>query len=229
MCRTGDFGPKGVSCFIVEKNFEGISYGKKEKKMGWNSQPTRMVILENCRVSSENMLGKEGNGMRMALDALNGGRINISSCSLGGAQRGMEDTLRYTNERKQFGSKIISFQHTQFNIASFAAELFAARTMVRKVAEAYDLSEALLSKGETEMDSAVQISVLSAAAKLKAADTCATIIDGCLQMHGGYGFLYDYSLQQLYRDCRAHRIVEGTQEVMKHIISENFNKTLKTM
>ncbi|OZJ02370.1 Isobutyryl-CoA dehydrogenase, mitochondrial [Bifiguratus adelaidae] len=208
MARTGGQGPKGISCFIVDNDMPGISFGKKEHKLGWNSQPTRAVILEDCEVPEENLLGSEGQGFSIAMKGLNGGRTNIASCSLGAAQAAIEAALEHTKVRKQFGQSIASFQNTQFKLADMATSLQASRLLVRQAARLLDAGSPAAS-------------VYCAMAKLKATDDCYQICDQALQMHGGYGYLKDYKIQQYYRDSRVHRILEGTNEVMKMIISRD--------
>lgn len=208
MCRTGEPGPKGISCVLVEKGTPGLSFGKKEKKVGWNSQPTRAVILEDCKVPQTNLLGNEGQGFTIAMKGLNGGRINIASCSLGAAQASVELARDHLSVRKQFGQPLIEFQHNQFKLAEMATDLTASRLMVRNAATALD----------NESPQAVQ---MCAMAKLFATDNCFKIVNQALQMHGGYGFLKDYAVQQYLRDIRVHQILEGTNEVMKIIISRS--------
>ncbi|RWS21195.1 isobutyryl-CoA dehydrogenase-like protein [Leptotrombidium deliense] len=209
--RTGDKGPKGITAFIIDGDSEGISYGKNERKMGWNSQPTRMVTFENCKVPAINVLNKEGFGFNLAMKGLNGGRINIASCSLGGAQRAIEETIEHVTVRKQFNKRLADFQNTQFQLAAMSSELVASRLLVRNAASTLDALES--------GDSNAPAVSMASAAKLYATEKCFYIIDGCLQLFGGYGYLYDYPLQQLLRDCRVHRILEGTNEMMKLIIS----------
>ena len=180
MCRTNGAGPKGISCLIVEKGSEGLSFGNKEKKMGWNSQPTRQVILEDCKVSEDNLLGEEGIGFNIAMTGINGGRLNIASCSLGAAQWALEDTIRYTCDRKQFGQPIADFQNTRFELASMASELLSCRLMVRMAAKALD--DKLNNNGQ---DVDIPVSSFCASAKLLATDKCHNMVDRCLQLFGG--------------------------------------------
>jgi len=213
MCRTGANGPKGISCLVVDTNqSDGISFGRKEKKLGWNSHPARVVTLENVRVPVDNLLGKEGMGFNIAMKGLNGGRTNIASCSLGAAQWALEETLEYTSGRKQFSQRIIDFQNSQFEVASMATKLWSSRLMIREAAKAIDVKSDMAS-------------VFAAAAKLSATDDCFNIIDRCLQLFGGYGYLYDYPLAQLLRDTRVHRILEGTNEIMKVIIARSLTSS----
>ncbi|XP_055349304.1 isobutyryl-CoA dehydrogenase, mitochondrial-like [Paramacrobiotus metropolitanus] len=206
MCRTGAPGPKGISCVLVEKGTKGLSFGKKERKVGWNSQPTRALILEDCRVPKANILGREGQGFTIAMNGLNGGRVNIASCSLGGAQASLEAAIDHLKVRKQFGRPLADFQYLQFKVAEMAANLVASRLMVRNAARAL----------QNKDPDAVS---LCAMAKLFATDTCFKVINQALQMHGGYGYLKDYPVQQYLRDCRVHSILEGTNEVMRMLIS----------
>lgn len=206
MARTGDQSAKGISCFIVEKGFEGISFGKNENKLGWNSQPTRAVILDNCKVPVENMLGKEGEGFKIAMAGLDGGRINIATCSLGGAQQCLDLTRDYILTRKQFGKAIAENQYTQFKIADMATQLEASRLLIREAAKALDAKDA---------DYTFKCSM----AKRFATDECFNVVHQCLQMHGGYGYLKDYPIERYYRDLRVHSILEGTNEIMRLIMS----------
>ncbi|OTF78759.1 isobutyryl-CoA dehydrogenase, mitochondrial-like protein [Euroglyphus maynei] len=218
MCRTGPSGPKGISCLVIEKNTKGLSFGKKEKKLGWNSQPTRAVIMEDCMVPVENLVGDEGQGFKIAMDGLNGGRINISSCSLGAAQWALEETIAYTMDRKQFNRTISSFQNTQFKLAMLASELLASRLIVRSNARRLDAET-----DDTELNvKHIPLPSLIAAGKLIATEKSFQIIDQCLQLFGGYGYLKDFPIQQLLRDSRVHRILEGTNEIMQLIISRDF-------
>lgn len=206
MCRTGGDGPKGVSCILVEKDAPGLSFGKKERKLGWNSQPTAMVNFEDCKVPAENLIGGEGEGFRIAMAGLDGGRINIAACSLGGARAALEQALDYVKERKQFGKRIADFQATQFRLADMATELDAARLMVHRAA--------------TSLDAKSPDATLHAAmAKRFATDIGFKVVDEALQLHGGYGYLRDFPVERLLRDLRVHRILEGTNEIMRVIIA----------
>jgi len=211
MARTGGPGPKGISSFVIEKGYEGLSFGKKEKKLGWNSQPTRAVIFEDCVVPASNLIGKEGDGFRFAMMGLDGGRLNIAAGSIGGAQAAMEQAIEHVKVRKQFNTAISSFQHTQFELAEMATLLQTSRLMVRHAARMVDAQSPM---GNT----------LAAMAKLHATDSCHDVINRALQMHGGYGYLYDYKLQQYLRDTRVHQILEGTNEIMRLIISRGVLK-----
>jgi alkylation response protein AidB-like acyl-CoA dehydrogenase len=208
MARTGEAGPKGVTCFIVEKDFPGISFGKKERKMGWNSQPTRVVILEDCQVPRENILGGKGEGFKIAMRGLVGGRINIASCSLGAAQACLEQSVTYTTDRKQFGGRLADQQNVQFKLAEMATDLVSSRLLVRQAAKMLDLGSP-------------HATVYSAMAKKFATDHCFDVCNTALQLHGGYGYLKDYPIEQYVRDIRVHQILEGTNEIMQLIISRN--------
>ncbi|HEX2656400.1 MAG TPA: acyl-CoA dehydrogenase family protein [Xanthobacteraceae bacterium] len=208
MVRTGGAGPDGVSCIIVEKGTPGLSFGAQEKKLGWKSQPTAMVMFDNCRVPVSNRLGDEGQGFRIAMGGLDGGRLNIAACSIGGAQFCLDRTLCYMRERKQFGSRLADFQSLGFRIADYATELEAARLMVRRGAVALDEKQPGFTK-------------FAAMAKRLATDTGFEVVNGCLQLHGGYGYLRDHPIERVLRDVRVHQILEGTNEVMRLIISRD--------
>jgi len=209
MCRTGSQGPKGISCLLVEKDSTpGLSFGKKEMKMGWNSQPTRAVIFEDAIVPVENLIGVEGQGFNIAMSGLNGGRINIASTSLGAAQASLELVKDHLKVRKQFGQPLANFQHNQFNIAQMATKLVASRALVRNAAIALDSNHP-------------NVASLCAMAKLFATDNCFEIVNNALQMYGGYGYLKDYPIEQYLRDIRVNQILEGTNQVMQMIISRN--------
>jgi alkylation response protein AidB-like acyl-CoA dehydrogenase len=206
MLRTGGEGPKGISCVVVEKGTPGLSFGKKEKKLGWNSQPTSMVMFENCRVPAANRLGEEGDGFKIAMMGLDGGRLNIAACSLGGARAALEATRGYLGERAQFGRKLAEFQALQFRLADMATELEAARLMVWRAAASLD-------EGDPE-------AVMHCAmAKRFATDAGFAICNEALQLHGGYGYLKDFPLERYLRDVRVHQILEGTNEIMRVIIA----------
>ncbi|KAJ3335296.1 Isobutyryl-CoA dehydrogenase, mitochondrial [Gonapodya sp. JEL0774] len=211
MARTGGPGPKGISCIVVDKGTEGLSFGAKEKKMGWNSQPTRAVIFEDCKVPASNLVGKEGQGFSIAMKGLNGGRLNIASSSLGGAQAALEHAFEYTKQRKQFGQSISSFQNTQFRLVEMATELNASRLMVRRAGRAMDAKDPA-------------VPALCAMAKLHATEKCYDICDQALQLLGGYGYLKDYPIQQYLRDLRVHRILEGTNEIMRVVVAREMFK-----
>ncbi len=206
MARTGEGGPRGISTIVVEKGTPGLSYGAQEKKLGWKTQPTAIVMFENCRVPVENRIGTEGQGFRIAMAGLDGGRLNIGACSLGGAQFCLDRTIAYMKERKQFGSRLADFQALQFRIADYATDLEAARLLLHRAAVAV---------GEGE-PSATR---LAAQAKRLATDVGFEVVNGCLQLHGGYGYLRDHPIERVLRDVRVHQILEGTNEIMRTIIS----------
>ena len=205
MVRTGEDGPKGISCFAIEKDMPGVSFGAQEKKLGWRSQPTAQVNFDGVRVPAANRIGAEGEGFRIAMAGLDGGRLNIGACSLGGAQRCLDEALRYTKERKQFGQPIADFQATQFTLADMETELQAARTLLYAAAAKVS-------------DNAADKTKFAAMAKRLATDTGMTVVDRALQLHGGYGYLQDYPIERFFRDLRVHRIL-GTNEIMRVIIS----------
>jgi alkylation response protein AidB-like acyl-CoA dehydrogenase len=206
MVRTGGDGPGGVSTLVVEGDTSGVSVGANERKMGWNAQPTRAVIFEDCRVPIENRVGEEGVGFKIAMAGLDGGRLNIGACSLGGAQAALDKALAYMKERKAFGKRLDEFQALQFRIADMATELEAARTLLWRAASALDAKTPDATK-------------LCAMAKRFATDTGFAVADGALQLFGGYGYLSDYGVEKLVRDLRVHRILEGTNEIMRLIIA----------
>jgi alkylation response protein AidB-like acyl-CoA dehydrogenase len=208
MVRTGAAGPKGISCIVVEKGTKGLSFGAQEKKLGWKSQPTAMVMFEDCRVPADNLIGREGDGFKIAMAGLDGGRLNIAACSIGGAQFCLDRTIAYMRERKQFGSRLSDFQALRFRIADYATELEAARLMVRRAATAAGNAE----PGATR---------LAAMAKRLATDVGFEVVNGCLQLHGGYGYLRDHPIERVLRDVRVHQILEGTNEVMRLIVSRD--------
>ena len=206
MLRTGDAGPKGVSALLIPADSEGITYGKKEEKMGWNAQPTRMVSFDNVRVPVTNRLGEEGQGFAIAMEGLDGGRINIATCSVGTAQQALEEATEYVQERKQFGSAIADFQATQFKLADMLTELVAARQMVRLAAYKLDTKDP-------------QASTYCAMAKRFATDVGFTVCNEALQLLGGYGYIREYPMERHVRDTRVHQILEGTNEIMRVIVS----------
>ncbi len=205
MARSGGDGPKGVSAFIVEKGWEGLSFGANEKKMGWKSQPTAQVNFDNVRVPVENRIGGEGEGFRFAMMGLDGGRLNIASCSLGGAAFALDTAKAYMETRNQFGKSLKDFQALQFKIADMATELTASQLMVRNAASALDQRDPHATK-------------LCAMAKRFATDACFDVANNALQLHGGYGYLADYPMERIVRDLRVHQILEGTNEIMRVII-----------
>lgn len=208
MVRTGGPGPKGISCIVVEKGTPGLTFGAQEVKLGWHSQPTAMVMFDNCRVPLANLVGEEGQGFTIAMAGLDGGRINIGACSLGGAQFCLDRTLQYMRERKQFGQRLADFQALRFRVADYATELEAARLLLWKAA----------AKVQEKTPDARRFASM---AKRRATDVGFEIVDGCLQIHGGYGFLRDFPIERILRDLRVHQILEGTNEVMRVIISRD--------
>ena len=206
MCRTSEDGANGVSCLLIEKETKGLSFGKQEKKMGWNSQHTSTVNFDNCEIPIDNIVGNEGDGFKIAMKGLDGGRVNIAACSLGGARAALEASLSYASDRKQFGKSIDQFQATQFKLADMATELEASRLMVLRAAASLDLKD-------------IQATKYCAMAKRFATDICSDICNEALQIHGGYGYLKDFPLERLVRDLRVHQILEGTNEIMRVIIS----------
>ncbi|MBA3676585.1 MAG: acyl-CoA dehydrogenase family protein [Sphingosinicella sp.] len=208
MVRTGEDGPKGISCLVIEKDMKGVSFGAQEKKLGWHSQPTAQVNLDEVRVPAENLVGPEGDGFRIAMMGLDGGRLNIGACSLGGAQRCLDESIAYTKERKQFSNPIADFQATQFTLADMETELQAAR-MLLYVAAAKVTANA---PDKTRF---------AAMAKRLATDTGSQVVDRALQLHGGYGYLQDYPIERFWRDLRVHSILEGTNQIMRVIVARD--------
>ena len=208
MARSGDESPKGISAFLVEEGADGLSFGGLEDKMGWRSQPTRQVQLDNCNIPAANLLGEEGSGFTYAMAGLDGGRLNISACSLGAAQWALDQTLAYMGERKAFGKPIDQFQALQFKLADTEIELQAARTFLRQAAWALDTGQPDASKR-------------CAMAKAFVTEAAGRAADTCLQLHGGYGYLADYGIEKAVRDLRVHRILEGTNEIMRLIVARH--------
>ena len=206
MVRTGEAGAVGISTLLIEKGTQGLSFGPNEHKMGWNAQPTRQVILEDVRVPVENRLGPEGIGFKIAMAGLDGGRINIGAAAVGGAQAALDKTLAYVKDRKAFGKAIGSFQALQFRIADMATELEAARLMLWRAASALDAASP-------------DATLYCAMAKRFSTDIAFNVANEALQMHGGYGYLADYGIEKIVRDLRVHQILEGTNEIMRVIIS----------
>ncbi|WP_417532755.1 acyl-CoA dehydrogenase family protein [Marinobacterium stanieri] len=206
MARTGGEGAAGISAFAVDAKADGISYGRKEDKMGWNCQPTRMITFEDVRVPAENLLAQEGEGFKIAMKGLDGGRINIATCSVGTAQQALNKATEYMLERKQFGKRLADFQALQFRLADMQTELVAARQMVRLAASKLDNGHA-------------DATTYCAMAKRFATDVCYNICDEALQLYGGNGYIKEYPMERYLRDTRVHRILEGTNEVMRLIIS----------
>jgi alkylation response protein AidB-like acyl-CoA dehydrogenase len=206
MVRTGGDGPKGISTIVVEKDTPGLKFGKKEKKLGWNSQPTAMVIFEDCRVPIGNRIGEEGDGFKIAMKGLDGGRINIAACSIGAARACLDAAREHLGVRSAFGKKLADFQALQFKIADMATELEAARLMVRRAASALDADDS-------------EATMYCAMAKRFATDVGFKVCNDALQLFGGYGYLKDYPIERYLRDARVHQILEGTNEIMRLIIA----------
>lgn len=206
MVRTGEEGPKGISCLVIEKDMPGVSFGANERKLGWHSQPTAQVNFDGVKVPVENRLGGEGEGFRIAMMGLDGGRLNIGACSLGGGQRCLDEALEYCRERKQFGQPIAEFQNTQFMLADMETELQAARALLYLAAAKVTAN-------------APDKTRFAAMAKRLATDTGSAVADRALQLHGGYGYLMDYPVERFWRDLRVHSILEGTNQVMRMIVS----------
>jgi alkylation response protein AidB-like acyl-CoA dehydrogenase len=211
MVRTGEEGPRGISCLVVEKGMPGLSFGKKERKMGWNSQPTAQVIFDNCRVPTANRIGAEGEGFRIAMSGLDGGRINIGACSVGTARAALDEAMAYASDRKQFGKAIGDFQASQFKLADMATELEASRLMIRSAAAALDRRDP-------------RATMLCAMAKRFATDAGFKIANDALQLHGGYGYLKDFPAERHVRDLRVHQILEGTNEIMRVIVARELSR-----
>jgi len=212
MARTGADGARGISAFALPADTPGISYGRKEEKMGWNSQPTRGVTFENVRVPAANRLGAEGEGFRIAMKGLDGGRINIGACSVGAAQGALDAARRYMGERRQFGKPLAEFQALQFKLADMATQLVAAREMLHVAARKLDARTS-------------DATVWCAMAKRFATDAGFTICNDALQLHGGYGYIREYPIERLLRDCRVHQILEGTNEIMRVIVARHLLNT----
>lgn len=208
MARTGEDGPKGISAFIIPKDTKGLSFGANEKKMGWNAQPTRQVLFDNVRISVDNRLGDEGQGFTFAMKGLDGGRLNIAACSLGGAQDALDRARNYAGQRKQFGRTLDAFQATQFKLADMETELQAARSLL------YDAAQKLDAK-------APDATKWCAMAKRFVTDMGSKVANDALQIHGGYGYLHDYGVERIVRDLRVHQILEGTNEIMRVIIARH--------
>ena len=211
MVRTSDNGAKGISCLVIEKDQAGVSFGAQENKLGWNSSPTCQVTFDNVRVPVDNRVGAEGDGFKFAMAGLDGGRLNIGACSLGGAQRCLDEAISYVKERQQFGKAIAEFQNTQFTLADMATDLEAARALLY-------LAAAKVTAGSPDKTR------FAAMAKRLASDKGSEIVDKALQMFGGYGYLRDYPIERFWRDLRVHRILEGTNEIMRMIIGRDLLK-----
>ena len=208
LVRTSDDRTKGISCLVVEKGTPGLSFGPPEKKLGWNASPTAQVVFEDCRVPVSNRVGAEGDGFRIAMAGLDGGRLNIGACSLGGAQRCLDEAVKYTKERQQFGQPIAEFQNTQFMLADMATDLEAARALLYLAAAKVNAN-------------APDKSRFSAMAKRLATDSGSAIVNDALQLFGGYGYLKDYPIERFWRDLRVHSILEGTNQVMRMIVGRD--------
>jgi len=208
MARTGEDGPRGISAFLIEKDTPGLSFGANERKMGWNAQPTRAVILEGARVPAANRLGFEGRGFSIAMAGLDGGRLNIAACSLGGAQAALDKAIASMGERNAFGQKLTEFQALQFRLADMAIELEAARTFLWRAATALDAQ-------------APDATKLCAMAKRFVTDVGFSVANEALQLHGGYGYLSEYGIEKIVRDLRVHQILEGTNEIMRVIVARS--------
>jgi hypothetical protein len=211
MARSGDDSPKGISAFFIEDGSDGLSFGGLEDKMGWRSQPTRQVQMDDCRIPANNLLGDEGKGFKYAMAGLDGGRLNIAACALGAAQSCLTQTLAYMGERKAFGQSLDQFQALQFKLADTEIELQSARTFLRHAAWALDTGQPDATKR-------------CAMAKAYVTEAAGRAADTCLQLHGGYGYLADYGIEKVVRDLRVHRILEGTNEIMRVIIARDMLK-----
>jgi alkylation response protein AidB-like acyl-CoA dehydrogenase len=211
MARTGEEGPKGISAMVIEKDMPGLSFGAQERKLGWHSQPTAQVVLEEVRVPVENLVGAEGEGFRIAMMGLDGGRLNIGACSLGGAQRCLDESITYTKDRQQFGKPIADFQNTQFTLADMATDLEAARYLLYVAAAKVTANAPDKTK-------------FAAMAKRLATDSGSAVVDRALQLHGGYGYLMDYPIERFWRDLRVHSILEGTNQVMRMIVGRELTR-----
>ncbi|MFJ3765729.1 acyl-CoA dehydrogenase family protein [Streptomyces sp. NPDC090082] len=214
LARTGGDGPGGISAFVVERADPGVSFGANERKMGWNAQPTRQVALDGVRIPADRRLGAEGEGFRIAMHGLNGGRLGIAACSLGGARSALDRSLTHLADREAFGARLLDAQALQFRLADMATELTAARALVRQAADALD-------QGDPEA------SRLCAMAKRFATDTGFSVADRALQLHGGYGYLSEYGIEKIVRDLRVHRILEGTNEIMNVIVARGLTEHLR--
>ncbi|MFJ2770574.1 acyl-CoA dehydrogenase family protein [Streptomyces sp. NPDC087300] len=214
MARTDGEGPQGVSAFLVERDDPGVSFGPNEKKMGWNAQPTRQVVLDGVRLPADRLLGRPGDGFRIAMNGLNGGRLGIAACSLGGARSALDRSLAYLADREAFGARLLDSQALQFRLADMATELAAARALVHQAAQALDRRD----PGAPQ---------LCAMAKRFATDTGYSVADRALQLHGGYGYLNEYGIEKIVRDLRVHQILEGTNEIMRVIVARGLTEALR--
>ena len=206
MARTDqNASAAGISCFVVEKGTAGLSFGAQERKLGWHSQPTAAVIFDNCRIPASNMVGSPGDGFKIAMQGLDGGRINIGACSLGGAQRALDDAVDYVKERRQFAQRIADFQNTQFMLADMRTQLEAARALLYMAADKVTRQ----AQDKTQW---------AAMAKLKATETGSKVVNDALQLHGGYGYLKDFPIERFLRDLRVHEILEGSSQIMRMVV-----------
>ncbi|MFI2758410.1 acyl-CoA dehydrogenase family protein [Streptomyces echinatus] len=213
MARTGGTGADGVSAFIVDKDDPGLTFGPNERKMGWNAQPTRQVVLDGVRLPADRLLGREGEGFRIAMTGLNGGRLGIAACSLGGARSALDRSLAHLADREAFGARLLDAQALRFRLADMATELAAGRALVQQAAQALD-------RGDP------QAPYLCAMAKRFATDTGYSVADRALQLHGGYGYLSEYGIEKIVRDLRVHQILEGTNEIMRVIVARGLTEAL---
>ena len=211
MVRTGEAGPKGISCLVIDKDMPGVSFGANERKLGWLAQPTRQVLFDHVKVPVANRVGQEGEGFRFAMMGLDGGRLNIGACSLGGAQRCLDESIAYTKDRQQFGKPIADFQNTQFMLADMDTELQAARYLLYVAAAKVTAN-------------APDKTRFAAMAKRLSTDTGSSVVDRALQLHGGYGYLMDYPIERFWRDLRVHSILEGTNQVMRMIVGRELTR-----
>ena len=214
MARTGGEGADGVSAFLVDKDDAGLSFGPNERKMGWNAQPTRQVVLDGVHLPADRLLGREGEGFRIAMSGLNGGRIGIAACSLGGARSALDRSLTHLADREAFGQRLLDAQALRFRLADMATELTAARALVQQAAQALD-------RGDP------QAPYLCAMAKRFATDTGYSVADRALQLHGGYGYLSEYGIEKIVRDLRVHQILEGTNEIMRVIVARGLTEAFR--
>ncbi|MEU6480379.1 acyl-CoA dehydrogenase family protein [Streptomyces sp. NPDC047017] len=214
MARTGGDGAEGISAFVVDKDDPGVGFGPDERKMGWNAQPTRQVVLDGVRVPAGRLLGREGQGFRIAMNGLNGGRLGIAACSLGGARSALDRSLAHLADREAFGRRLLDAEALRFRLADMATELAAARALVRQAAEALDRGDA-------------QAPYLCAMAKRFATDTGYSVADRALQLHGGYGYLNEYGVEKIVRDLRVHQILEGTNEIMRVIVARGLTEAFR--
>ncbi|MFJ7903738.1 acyl-CoA dehydrogenase family protein [Streptomyces sp. NPDC096198] len=211
MARTGGAGPDGITAFVVDKDDPGVTFGPNERKMGWNAQPTRQVILDAVRLPGDRLLGREGDGFRIAMNGLNGGRLGIAACSLGGARSALDRSLAHLADREAFGRRLLDAEALRFRLADMATELAAARALVQQAAQALD-------RGDP------QAPYLCAMAKRFATDTGYSVADRALQLHGGYGYLSEYGIEKIVRDLRVHQILEGTNEIMRVIVARGLTE-----